>query len=376
VEIAIRICETLAPAHRAGLVHGGLSTHSILVQESATTTGWPDPMVALADFGLLPALRPTTVARGQPWGRNPYLSPEQAAGEPHQPASDVYVIGSLIYEMLTGRPPFRASDSTILVMQHLRQEPPSLQVLMPDVPPALAQIVHQSLTKEPASRYRNAGQLAHVLRTQIRPQVASPDTILQPVPPQAPAPQHLVVPPPPADTWASGGVYDLDGYEDWIDEPAGADWLMIGLAVLALLAVLGLIPLWQTVYRRYAAPLPAPASSLHYLENQLLPGTGYGSRLCARLWSNTGQERVSFPMASQGHTRCSRLPHSHWASQPIEKSQDVVQQEIVPAGRKLRLSDPDLSPDLQTNNQPELDDWAIVWYNTLSLRLPRARMDS
>lgn len=313
VEIAIRVCETLAPAHRAGLVHGSLSTHSVLVEESTTTTGAPDPAVALADFGLLPALRPTTAPRGQPWGRIPYLSPEQAAGEPLQPASDVYVIGSLIYEMLTGRPPFRASDETILVTQHLRQEPPSLQVLVPDVSPALAQMVHATLAKEPAARYRNAGQLAHVLRTQIRPQVASPDPVPQPVPPQQPpAPPHLVVPPPPADAWASGEIYDLEGSEYWIDEPAGADWLMIGLAVLALIAVLGLIPLWQTVYRRYAAPPPAPASSLHHLEDH---------------------------------------------------------QEIVPESKKLRLCAPELSPHPQANNRPELDDLAIVWYNDLSLRL-------
>ena len=90
-----------------------------------------------------------------------------------------------------------------------------------------------------------------------------------------------------------------------VDEPAGVDWLMIGLGILALLAVLGLIPLWQTVYRRYAAPPPAPASSLHFLDNELQLGTA-----------------------------------------------------------------------LQTNNKLELDDLAIVWYNDLSLGLPRARSDA
>jgi serine/threonine protein kinase len=261
VELAIELCEALAPAHRAGLVHGSLAPQSVLLGTATNTAAPSERSVTLADAGLLPALHAASAAQGRPWGRIPYLSPEQAAGEQVLAASDVYVIGCLLYEMLTGRPPFRASDETVLALQHLRHEPPSLQVLVPHTPPALAQIVHRAMAKEPAVRYRNAGQLAYILRTQVGARPAE-----QPPPAPQPAWERLVVPPPPAPAqvadWSSREVYDLEGADDWNEEPAGVDWLMIGLLIAGLIAVLGLIPLWRTVYRRYTGPLPAPAAGM------------------------------------------------------------------------------------------------------------------
>jgi eukaryotic-like serine/threonine-protein kinase len=286
VEITARLCEALAPAHHAGLVHGSLAPSSVLVSRSE---GPGEPLrriIAVVDVGLLPALWTRDVPPGRPWGRTPYLSPEQAAGEEIHPAADVYVIGSLLYEMLTGRPPFRASDEMVLALQHLRQEPPSLQVLVPDIPPALVQIVQKALAKEPSVRYRNAGQLAQILRSQVGLASSAP----QPKPAaRAPAQQHLVVPPPPAQSPVTSSVrtgprppeiadaarpYDFQAVGDRAPEPAGVDWLMIGLLIAALIAVLGLIPLWRTVYRRYAAPPAAYAPVLYSALVRLPDGTG------------------------------------------------------------------------------------------------------
>ena len=161
VNIARQICTALAPAHRAGLVHGSLSPHSVLFAA--------DGQVLIADVGLMPSLQPVPAPRGRPWGRFPYTSPEQAAGEEAHPATDVYLVGSLLYEMLTGRTVFVAADETGLALQHLRQDPVPLQVRVPQLPPALAQIVHRALAKEPAMRYRNAGQLAQILKAQLLP---------------------------------------------------------------------------------------------------------------------------------------------------------------------------------------------------------------
>jgi serine/threonine protein kinase len=267
MEITIRLCEALAPAHRTGLVHGSLSPHSVMVRQSTSTTVVPSPTVTVVDFGLLPALRSAGLSKGRPWGRIPYLSPEHAMGAQLHPPSDVYVIGCMLYEMLTGRPPFQANDATVLALQHLRQEPPSLEILVPDAPTALAQIVHTALAKEPAARYRNAGQLAHILKSQVAPSPLSQ----QPEPPadhQVPASQRIVVPPPPsspvAEGWSSTDIYALEGPVDWTEEPAGVDWLVIGLAIVALIAVLGLIPLWRTVYQRYSTPSPATSPDSHH----------------------------------------------------------------------------------------------------------------
>jgi hypothetical protein len=221
-----------------------------------------DGQVLVTDVGLLPALRLAAASSARPWGRAPYLSPEQAAGESVHPSSDVYVIGSLLYHMLAGRPPFYGQDETVLAMRHLRQDPPSLEVLVPDIPPALAQIVHKALAKEPAARYRNAGQLAHILSSQLGPDLTSgsldritparptPGAPEPAVPVQAPQRERLVVPaPPPDETYGPVSRFE--------------DWLMVVLIVAALIAVLGLIPLWRAVYRRYAAPPPSPPPALY-----------------------------------------------------------------------------------------------------------------
>jgi serine/threonine protein kinase len=187
----------------------------------------------------------------------------------------VYAIGCLLYEMLTGRPPFRAGDEMVLALQHLRQEPPSLQVLVPHAPPALAQIVHKALAKEPSARYRNAGQLAQILRSQLgfQPPSLQPEAL---PPPAFPVRQRLVVPPPPtpspADVWSSREMYSFEDDEggleypsDWSEgQPGKVDWIMIGLVIAALIAVLGLIPLWRTVYQRYAAPPPDSAQGSYF----------------------------------------------------------------------------------------------------------------
>jgi hypothetical protein len=243
IELGVRLCDALAPAHRAGLVHGSLSPYSVLVGDNG--------QVFVTDVGLLPALQPATTAPGRPWGRAPYLSPEQAGGESVHASADVYVIGSLLYEMLSGRPPFQAQDEAVLAVRHLRQDPPALQVLVPDIPLTLAQIVHKALAKEPAARYRNASQLAHILRSQLGGQQAATAG-----PRAAPRPERLVVPAPPvAGAYEPGG--DLD---DWVEEPEGVDWRMVALIIAALFAVLGLIPLWRAVYHRYAVPAPVPSS--------------------------------------------------------------------------------------------------------------------
>ena len=244
VRIAVGVSEALAPAHRVGWVHGGLSPACVFVQQ--------DGGVVVTEPGLLAALRPVPPPPDQPWGRPAHLSPEQAAGREAHAASDVYAVGLLLYEMLAGRPPFDAPDEASLAAQHLRHDPPLLQTWLPGVPLALAQIVHKALAKEPSARYRNAGQLAHILRAQVAGEGPAP-AARRSMPPQ----ERLLVPEPAVmdvyqPAWDAG---------EWADEPAGVDWLMVALIVAALVAVLGLIPLWRAVYQRYAVPAPTPASS-------------------------------------------------------------------------------------------------------------------
>jgi hypothetical protein len=127
--------------------------------------------------------------------------------------------------------------------------------------------VHKALAKEPAARYRNAAQLAHILRSQVGQGVA-PAVAAPAASDRGPAGQRLVVPPPPAaypppETYPPGAE---TGYR--VEDPAGVDWLLIGLIIAAMIAVLGLIPLWRTVYRRYTAPpIESVPGSYHRLED-------------------------------------------------------------------------------------------------------------
>jgi serine/threonine protein kinase len=263
VELTIRLCDILNVAHQAGLAHGSLSPHAIHLRETDDTR-WT---VALLDTGLLPSLDAAAVAEGRSWGRAPYLSPEQAAGKSASVGSDVYVLGSLLYEMLAGRPPFRSKDESVLAFQHMRQQPPSLQILAPDAPEVLVQIVHQALARDSSARYRTAGQVGHILRTQVRrPQPAPRHQ--QVAAQQPPTRERLMVPPPPEPAsvhpWSASEIYDPDRNNAWGNEPVGVDWLMIALLIAATVAVLGLVPLWRTVYKRYAAPELASAPASRY----------------------------------------------------------------------------------------------------------------
>jgi len=346
VQVAIKLCEALAPLHRAGLSHGSLSPYSVWLAREPEGDDASAPSVLVTDVGLLPALRPLQSASDQPWGRSPYLTPEQVAGESVHPASDVYVIGSLFYAMLAGRPPFRSNEGPVLVLQHLRQEPPSLQVLVPEVSPPLAEIVQKALAKEAAARYRNAGQLAHILRTQLRipppPRQSSlPAVIMPPA-----ARDRLVVPPPSrARRPAVRRVvrnYEFIEEEAWAEPREGKDWLLVLLFVAAILAVLGLVPLWRAVYERYSAPpvLPVPASLR-------APG-GHLGELVQGIATVEGdarrqQEILSAPWEDAGVRWKCRM------SEPLG---------LVRPGMAVRLPGP----------AAELDAGVVLWYNKKSTR--------
>jgi len=200
VNLAIDICAGIGYAHRSGLVHADVKPQNILVTKQ--------DIVKVTDFGIAQALSDT---QPQPrasvvWGSPHYFAPEQARGEPPTPAADVYAIGIVIFEMLTGRLPYVGSNHQELAMAHLRESVPMVTDFNKNVPDSLAKIVYKVMSKEPAGRYRTADQLGHVLHnfrdrsrdhTVVGPQVDQP-IVVPPVPTQ---PQPA--PPPPAAPYPS-----------------------------------------------------------------------------------------------------------------------------------------------------------------------------
>jgi tRNA A-37 threonylcarbamoyl transferase component Bud32 len=242
--IAIQVCTAVGTAHKAGLIHCDVKPQNILVV--------PDGRVKVADFGIARALASTPVIEGgDVWGTPDYLSPEQAAGGRLGPPSDVYSIGVVMYEMLTGRLLFEAESGIAVVFKHLREEPMPINELNPRVPPGLARIVHKALAKEPSARYRTASQLAQILINYHRAGEAM-TTVQRPVVVRRDfQPAELVTP-------SEARIEYYEEEADW-EEERGWDWVAVVLGAVALISVLGLAPLWTLVYNRYAR-LPPPTA--------------------------------------------------------------------------------------------------------------------
>jgi serine/threonine-protein kinase len=242
LDLMIQACAALGAAHRAGLVHCDVKPQNILVTN--------DGRVKVTDFGIARAMSASVPQNVETvWGTPHYFSPEQAAGEPPTPASDVYSLGVVLYEMLAGRVPFDADNHTDLAMQHLRDEPPPLAALNPAVPIQIEQIINKAMSKEPANRYRTADLFGRGL-LDYRRMTNQATGYQRPIAVSAPSGATTVAATaarPQAPAAAQGGT----------------DWLGWILGTLAFVAVVGLIPLFVLVWRAYsqsANPATVPSS--------------------------------------------------------------------------------------------------------------------
>jgi serine/threonine-protein kinase len=137
----------LQAAHAAGVVHRDVKPGNLLIR--------PDGVVKVTDFGIARAIDSAPVTQtGLVVGTAHYLSPEQAAGKPVTPASDIYALGVVTYECLTGRRPFDEVSPVAVAMAHMSSRPPALPK---DVPPLVADFVDRALDKDPARRQPDAG---------------------------------------------------------------------------------------------------------------------------------------------------------------------------------------------------------------------------
>ncbi|MEJ2413631.1 MAG: protein kinase [Anaerolineales bacterium] len=217
----IQACAGIGYAHRAGLVHCDIKPHNMLVT--------PDNRVKVTDFGIARAL-----ASVQPdeqtqaiWGSPAYFSPEQAAGRAPSPASDVYSLGVVLFEMLTGELPFMEATPQDLALKHRYEPPPSPRHINPEISPALEEIILKVLSKEPSTRYRTADQLGRIV---ISFTELEQNNYLEEL--------DTAAPPDPS----------LEAIRALEEKTPVRQWLTVLLSLLALIAVGGLIPFWLWVY--------------------------------------------------------------------------------------------------------------------------------
>ena len=154
--IAGQVAEGLAAAHLAGIIHRDVKPQNILIDRQGHAK--------ITDFGIATGADWTRVTRaGSVIGSARYMSPEQVRSKPVDARSDIYSLGVVMYEMLTGRPPFDGTSMPEIARQHLNAPPPPLAELRADVPPGLERVVMRCLEKDPEDRFASMDELLGAL---------------------------------------------------------------------------------------------------------------------------------------------------------------------------------------------------------------------
>ncbi len=191
VDILEQMCAALARAHDLGVVHRDLKSDNILL----TTRGGRKDFVKILDFGLAHlAMDPRLAPKGAVFGTPEYMAPEQARGEEATPQSDLYALGVLFFEMLTGQLPFRSDDRETLLEMQRTAIAPRPRSIKPDVLPAAESIVVRLLEKDRRKRFQDAHHLHEELKTLQRSlpstpwDIAAGDNVAPPPPPPPQSP--------------------------------------------------------------------------------------------------------------------------------------------------------------------------------------------
>ncbi|MGH1564402.1 Stk1 family PASTA domain-containing Ser/Thr kinase [Mumia sp. DW29H23] len=222
LEITADILAALDYSHRAGIIHRDIKPANVMLT--------PSGQVKVMDFGIARAIADTSSAMTQTAavvGTAQYLSPEQARGETVDARSDIYSTGCLLYELLTGRPPFQGDSPLSVALQHVREQAPPPSAFNPEVSPAIDRVVATALAKRTDERYQSAAamraDIERVLAGQPTAASAAPTAQYAPVPP-APATEAL----PPAN---------LPPASDEDEDGKSKRWIWILSAIAALLVV-------------------------------------------------------------------------------------------------------------------------------------------
>jgi serine/threonine-protein kinase len=173
VPIINRVARALDKAHSQGIIHRDLKPGNILFDDQ--------DQAYLSDFGIAKVVESTSSHTGSAIiGTAAYMSPEQGSGSKNLDGrSDIYALGIIVFEALTGQLPYQADTPIVLLMKHIQAELPRLREVKPDLPPSCEIVIQQAMAKTPESRYPTAGALATDLSTVASGGIIQPDPELQ-----------------------------------------------------------------------------------------------------------------------------------------------------------------------------------------------------
>ena len=338
-DIALELAHGLEAIHAAGLVHHRLTSRHVLCDAS--------PRVRIA--GLRRARRPGAVfrARGPVQGRAEYMSPEEARGQALDARSDLYSLGVLLYEMITGVPPFRGSTPVLTRLQQIHEPPPLAGPRAARVPLRLVAFLAKALAKAPEDRFGSASEMATALRAAARPAV--------------PMEMEMDVLP-----WAL--------HEELLDDPLvpplASRVLRAGIAASALVATV-VAGAWMATRERPSAPSPAsvvstePASPFVPAAIESPPPPSEVAALPSPAASAPPEEiagREPVRRAAAPPVRAARVPLHRLAPLPEEavvpavlETSRVAEDAVTPEAPEPALED-DSPGRLQIGVRP----WAVV----------------
>ena len=255
VRLTAQIAAALDHAHRAGIIHCDLKPGNVLLDERGNAY--------LADFGLVRMAQEAGLSRGRQPGTPEYMAPEVAAGATPNPASDIYALGMIVFEMLTGRRPFQRDEDGQLA-ERTFVDPADVRRWRPDLPRGVAIVVRQALGASPESRPPQAIALAHALARAAGLFVAYPADLLQEGDPELP-PEVLALTPvdgldtdplglpiPHAEATSPRGAFSAAPHSALVWRGSSPlTWLIVAALAVQLAVLFVLISLSM-----YQAPLP------------------------------------------------------------------------------------------------------------------------
>lgn len=233
IPLILQACAGLGYAHRAGIVHCDVKPQNMLVTH--------DNRLKITDFGIARALATIDPHEKSDvvWGSPQYISPEQAAGSPPSPASDVYSLGVVIYELFSGHLPFESDSNEELAALRINQDPPSPKVYNPSIPVPLESVILKTLSREPSQRYRTADQLGQVLAT-----ISNQASPFYSVPP----PLSKDLDTSPIKTSKKPLPQTILAVEELPASAPRPDWKTIWLELACVVFAGGLIPFWLYIW--------------------------------------------------------------------------------------------------------------------------------
>ena len=244
---SLNICDALGYAHQRGMIHRDIKPANIMIN--------PEGQAILMDFGIVKILGSSShTVTGALVGTANYISPEIVKGEKADQRSDLYSLGIMLFEMLSGKVPFHSDSALTLMMMHVNSPVPDPRLIRPDLPPAFVKILYKCLEKDPDQRYQNAGELAADLKQiLVEIEIKSADKTVELRPPSPEELRAQAV----APAQPSASTAQKKASPPWLGK------LALGLLIfIVIVAIGGGLLLWRRQAQRSARPSQESISAL------------------------------------------------------------------------------------------------------------------